>query len=718
MATAQSDAAPARHPAEDALQQANALLRTDLPKARVAFAAIAANREFYWHQSLAFIGLATVARLEQRPWEGLVRLRETRELLRQQAPAGQPHPLLDLVMRQVLIESIYCHVALGLVDLARQDHEALERLLPGAQPQERYGAGLAAIDLRIGSSEWALARQRAQAALRDEEMLLAVPEARQALVTRRAMASRRLARSADAAAAVAGELAACAAAAPAGPLRFRLTMEAAAAWLAAGPAASGFGAARAELAGLDLERSPSERAEVLAMRARFAVAVGVVDELPRLRAELAAAVQSSCDDVRAIPVRAGGVGFFHFEVARNALAVQLSLDRRLQPEAPEVAFRHLESGLALGSLSRRLGGAVATSADIRARLLPERGGLLAYLLAPAGGHVVAFDRDGAVHEEFAVDEPFLAAMRELTREVEHEPADRSAVGVAALRERAMAVAARLLPPAIAARLRGWREVVLVGDEQGVGRIWQALPWSEAWTCTSFAITHVGSATLALALAARAGSRAPEVGEPLDVAVVGDPDHAPTTERFGVAPLQLSAAQRELLLQGLPSRRRCWWRAEARGAVLREPAIASARALCIVAHGIQDPARERFAGLLLAPADGDDGALFADQIEVLRAPPLVVLAACAPGLAPQRVGEDGGSHPGGAFLMAGADTVVLASGQVPLAATLELTAAMFAARREGLGVAAALQRARQRVAGQDARRHPYFFAGLRAIGRAD
>ncbi|MBK8096944.1 MAG: CHAT domain-containing protein [Planctomycetes bacterium] len=718
IAVAQTESVPARPTFEQALQGAQALLAKDLLQARAAFEKILATEAWSGYRPLVEVGLATVDRLEQDPFAGLVRLQRAREQLVQQTPAGGKHPLHDMVQRRILIESMYCHVALGLIDLARRDLDALEPLLAGVGPRVRYGACQAAIDLRIGSSEWALARQRAQAALRDEEMLQAVPGARDVLSARKAMASRRLARSPDEAALVARELTDCAAAVSEAPLRFRLTMEAAAAWLAAGPASSGFAAARRGLEGLALDRPAAECAEVLAMRARHAVAAGDAGQLPGLRTQLAGAVQASGAAVRATPVRAGGVGYFHFEVARNALSVQLSLDRRLQPSAPEVAFLHLESGLALGTLSRRLGGAVATLAEVRARLLPERGGLLAYLLAPAGGQVVALDADGGVHEEFAVDEPFLAAIRELTREVEHEPADRSGAGVAALRQRAAGIAARLLPPAIAERLRGWRHVVLVGDEQGVGRIWQALPWDDTWTCTSFAVTHVGSATLGLALATRADQRRATTGDRLEVAVVGDPDHAPGTERFGVAPLQLSEPQREVLLAGLSTERQTWWRAEAKATSLRDPRIASARALCIVAHGIQDPARERFAGLLLAATNGDDGALFADQIESLVVPPLVVLAACAPGLAPQRVGEDGGSHPGGAFLMAGADTVVLASGQVPLAATLELTGAMFAARREGLGVAAALRRARQQIAGQAARGHPYYFAGLRAIGRPD
>jgi CHAT domain-containing protein len=133
------------------------------------------------------------------------------------------------------------------------------------------------------------------------------------------------------------------------------------------------------------------------------------------------------------------------------------------------------------------------------------------------------------------------------------------------------------------------------------------------------------------------------------------------------------------------------------------------------HGVHDYERERSALLLLAPGAGHDGSLSADAIERLAAPPVVLLGACGTAAGPRRAGDDGASHLGGAFLVAGASAVVTAPGDLPQGATVDLVAEFLAAWERGVPLPEALRRARAAVAAVPRRAHPYYFAGLRHVG---
>ncbi|MCI0634546.1 MAG: CHAT domain-containing protein, partial [Actinobacteria bacterium] len=80
---------------------------------------------------------------------------------------------------------------------------------------------------------------------------------------------------------------------------------------------------------------------------------------------------------------------------------------------------------------------------------------------------------------------------------------------------------------------------------------------------------------------------------------------------------------------------------------------------------------------------------------------------------RRVGEDGGTHLGGAFLYAGADAVVLASASVEVAATAALVEVLHRELAAGKDVAHALHAARRAVAEKEP--HPYYHSLLRVVG---
>jgi hypothetical protein len=123
------------------------------------------------------------------------------------------------------------------------------------------------------------------------------------------------------------------------------------------------------------------------------------------------------------------------------------------------------------------------------------------------------------------------------------------------------------------------------------------------------------------------------------------------------------------------------------------------ALMLVAHGVIDRRRDRFAGLLLAhglTADADSATIaWADAFERAALPPLVVLAACSAGEAPTRVGEDGGEHLGGAALMGGARSVLLAHGTLDAADAVPQLVEFLRGIEAGRNPAVALREARRR-----------------------
>ena len=107
-----------------------------------------------------------------------------------------------------------------------------------------------------------------------------------------------------------------------------------------------------------------------------------------------------------------------------------------------------------------------------------------------------------------------------------------------------------------------------------------------------------------------------------------------------------------------------------------------------------------------------------EVESLRAPPLVALGVCGAAAGPNRVGDDGVHHLGGAFLMAGAERVVLAGGQLAVGATIELLGEFTRGVRADIGPAEALRQARAAVRATAGREHPYYWAGLRLLGLPD
>ena len=112
-----------------------------------------------------------------------------------------------------------------------------------------------------------------------------------------------------------------------------------------------------------------------------------------------------------------------------------------------------------------------------------------------------------------------------------------------------------------------------------------------------------------------------------------------------------------------------------------------------------------------------GALFADDIDRMTGAPcsLAILAVCGAAGGPQRIGDDGAAHLGGALLARGARGVIVSHGELAVGATMQLLTVLLAELDAGRTPAHALLRARQQVASTPERTHPFHFAGIQLVG---
>ncbi|MCA8973713.1 MAG: CHAT domain-containing protein [Planctomycetes bacterium] len=688
----------------------------DLAAARQAFESVLARPgdEF---RPWALCRLASIARREDRPWEATLPLREARRLVDSWLadPQRSAAPIVAMSHRLVLKEQILCYRELGLPDLAVDDLRLFETT--ATNPRDRLEAILLGLDIATAHGDFPLVLLRTKKALADEELLAARGTAAAMLEYFRLLAARQEVPIAEQAA-VASQLEALVAAGLSPGPSWRAMLESGEGWIEAGDLQRA--AAANDRLRVDATAGPEQKAELLAQRARIAAARGVDKaELAQLQRKLAETVEHWIEVCGAMPIREGGTGTFRFKSSRDAIATTLMLDLQVLEGdvALTAAFDHLESVLALGTVSRRYDCPAATIEDAR-RLVPPDGGILMFGLGPHAGTLLLFDADGSTHQCVTLGRTFWKETEALQAAVDLPPArgdraDEDATAVRALAER---VGQRLLPAAIRDRLGRWRQIVLVGAED-VSGLFQALPWGDSWLCLQKQILHVPSIALAARLRQRAEQAmrgAPEGG--LDLAVIGDPVIDPASEeRWAVEALGLSATQRAEFGAAFARQRRFEaWGDAATVATLRSADVAAARALCLFTHGVQDLTRERSAGLLLSAAGGAEP-LFAEDIEGFGAPQLVMLGVCEAASGPARQGDDGASHLGGAFMLAGADCVVLANGRLSLGATRDLLIGALGCWQRGNGLVEAMRQARVAVAAGEGRAHPYYFAGMRVVG---
>ncbi len=401
-------------------------------------------------------------------------------------------------------------------------------------------------------------------------------------------------------------------------------------------------------------------------------------ELRERRNGARAALSAWSDEWRRIAPREGGVGFLQLASRRMLVGALVALELRLEPDGRSALARLDEIG-ALGSVARAISSA-PVPAD---RPLAPGRGLLLYLPSWIGSQVVVIDGDGAALAPIANELRLVALADELDVSLQLAVTTApTAEFEAEFAAQVEAARAALLPEPLAARVRGWSAVDVV-----VGEPLAALPMG-LLLGPKLPVSWLPSAVVGAAIEAR-----PRVRAALDVAWIAAPAIASDPRELSpglVAQLRLRdefAGGRLLALEGPAATRTALAAALGQGVTL----------LHCFTHGSFDAARRRPAGLQLTDGRGGLEVLWCDQLAPLDgAVDAVILATCNAGRGPRRIGDEGISDLGGAFLARGARSVLLTHASVPAAATARLMAAVHGELARGASLAGALATASSSV----------------------
>ena len=262
----------------------------------------------------------------------------------------------------------------------------------------------------------------------------------------------------------------------------------------------------------------------------------------------------------------------------------------------------------------------------------------------------------------------------------------------------VSAAEQLLPPEVRARLEFWRETYVVGFDLLGG-----LPFGVLLDGKGRAygqrLALVSAPSLPQALESVRRARAPR--EPgLDLVLVAAPE--PPPQLPGLQAFTFGAREQALLAKPFARTHALLGSGATRTGLLAERArLADTRLLHIFAHGHDESEREYRAALVLSAEPGGQYLLRAEDVRQLELHGLVILSACGSSRSHSRVGDDQLVHLGGAFLEAGARSVVLARFPVRSAATLALMARLHARLAAGASSAEALRAARAEGSGVEA-----------------
>ncbi len=397
------------------------------------------------------------------------------------------------------------------------------------------------------------------------------------------------------------------------------------------------------------------------------------------------------DEWRMTPLLPGGISFLRSGARR--LVIHAALAAAGDDLA---AFELLLAAQTMGSLARQLELPAPTLPELRRELLAAGEVLLTWLPTTDATHLFLVDATRVRH--------FTLPSERETRDVANALA--SARGVEARRPHLAALAAALLPDEVRVALAGARHAWLCGSE-----LLEGVPLLELEVApgvrlgAQLPIAELPSLPVALWLRRRPRATR-EAG--IDAWV------GPETSLNGKARFTFD---REKFAETVPTLRYV----EGDGSAAGERSSFGqelGRRLAhdvglFVAHGVIDRHRDRFAGLLLLGGDDPERTVaWADAFERATLPPFLVMAACSAGEAPNRIGEDGGEHLGGAALIGGARCVVLGRGMLSAGETLPELVTLLRGVTAGEPPATALWQARrERPADQP-------FVGLAVIGLGD
>lgn len=329
--------------------------------------------------------------------------------------------------------------------------------------------------------------------------------------------------------------------------------------------------------------------------------------------------------------------------------------------------------------------------------------------ARVGSHVVAFTRDGLARGEIA---HFEIAGDQLV--ADHVGPLRAALWEGEPRERLDELMAPVqrwaLPEHVREHIADWKSLVITGRELADGLPFEALADQGGRRLgETRAVSHLPSLLVGQLLGARPLASTQRALPSAAVFAVTEPEsdaaalHRLAPLRLDSEPLLVRNGQVVATQQGSAASR----------VAFAKTGSDPGSMLYLIAHGVRVGEWERPGGLVLA-----DHVLSCDDVESVAAPRFVMLLSCGAGRALRRRGDSSGHHFGGAFLFAGASSVVFSDADLELDPAVALMRAFDAALPKcGWRPAEALRRARAAVTRNPATAHPRYSAVVRIEGLA-
>lgn len=471
------------------------------------------------------------------------------------------------------------------------------------------------------------------------------------------------------------------------------------------------------------------RIEGLVVEARVALARSA--SRPELAASRDAARNGWGELVRAwgaTPRPAGGLAFLKYPHRRSLPSVLIQLELALAPGEAGVtaAFEHLLAAQELFTLGAPFpDNEVVDLARVRARLLAgEDHGLLVYLSAQDRSHVFAIDHDSITHHDLPRSETLEEARTDyvswlLLRGVHEMPPERQAELAGVERERALRLAAVLLPPELLERIRPWRRLSISGIDT-LGPV--PFEWLPAHRGQRLGLEVALDFVPSIPHATRVASANPRGAPRTDLILVSDAiPGASVRERWPglgrVTPGE-SLGVRLSWIYGADRWRSLEGPAASPSAIARLD-LGAVATLQFLVHAVEEPGAAVPVALVLSPdegPEGGDGLFRAQDVGELRgAPRLVVLTACGSGQGPLRRGDALVASPVGTWLAHGSRAVVASRHQLTLDEARRTTNVLHAALGEGTSPAEAMRRARRELFAAEPDLAPFLGGLLQVFG---
>jgi hypothetical protein len=412
------------------------------------------------------------------------------------------------------------------------------------------------------------------------------------------------------------------------------------------------------------------------------------------------------DSWRRAPLREDGIAFLASRARRMLVSelIALTMLQHGEQAGAERAIADLLTLQELGSSAREQAVPATTLAEVRTTLLGDGDGVLLWQVAQQQSHVFAFDRAGITYAALPGWGQLMPDLKALWQALSRlafatSAATQRDLGAEILAQ-SRAVAAQFLPPPITARMASWRQVLQVDHGLPSGMPLECLSLDgKALLGERLAITTLASLPTGVHWQRTRHQLTPRARARFDLIATlrGDPTLAPAAAAAPKFPPEMAARLRApyAAFGGLT---------DVDATVARVRALANdAPVTHLLAHGAQDRTRTRACGLALTPGPDDPtrGFFGCDDVERARYGGVIVLSACGVGRPLERVGDESylGTL-GGAFLRAGAHTVIQSAAELPFEPHVELCMHLHAGMAHGWSPARALRHARAALRGGD------------------